>query len=74
LNTFFLIPNIALNQLFENPINPKQLADKTVKTVVINEKSIKLLNKQNSTENFSVPGNPAKNIPIKNIVIARLGR
>jgi hypothetical protein len=63
-----------LNQHLEKPIKPKQLAEKIVRIVENKEKSIKLLNKQNSTENFKVPGKPAKKIHIKNKIIERLGK
>ena len=68
------MPKIALNQFFEKPIKPKQLALTTKINVESTEKSIRLLKIQNSIENFKVPGNPAKNIHIKKIAIDMFGK
>ena len=63
-----------LNQFFENPIKQRQFAIIINIEVSTNEKSNRLLNIQNSIENFRVPGRPAKNTHIKKIAMERLGR
>ena len=67
------MPKIALNQHFENPIKPKQLAMKKTIKHETGAKSKKEENIKNSVVNFSVPGRPEKKIHINITEIAKLG-
>ena len=63
-----------MNQFLLNPTKPKKLADINKIMHEMRDISKKLLNKQNSIENFKVPGRPAKNKHIKNIETDKFGK